>query len=79
MCTTGCATPGAHKSWGDCLRSKGIQVGDPGRNYRQSWDAELDAYADARRQGMQPRGTKMRNVEEIKKIADVTGVGDPWQ
>lgn len=79
MCTTGCKT-GDHENWGACLRAKNLQVTElTGRDNRQAWDAELDSYADARRQGMQPRGTKAENVEEVKRIADATGVGNPWQ
>lgn len=79
-CTSGCPTPGAHVTWGECLRSKGVQVTElQGRDERQAWDAELGAYASARRQGIQPKGTRMHQVQEAVKFADATGVGDPWQ
>jgi hypothetical protein len=64
MCSTGCPFPGQHESWGECVRSKGVQLA-PGLSVvseRRAWDKELGAYADARAQGVQPAGTRMPQV-----------------
>lgn len=45
---------------------------------RRAWDAELGAYENARRQGIQPKGTRMHQVKAAVKHADATGVGDPF-
>jgi hypothetical protein len=39
----------------------------------KKWDKELQAYRDARAQGIQPAGTTMKKVEEAIKISDKTG------
>lgn len=36
-------------------------------------DRELDAYAEARKQGIQPAGTRMSQVEAAVRISDKTG------
>ncbi len=80
MCRSGCPNPGSHKSWGECARAARIQtVASFDRvASRTAWDRELDAYADARRQGIQPKGTRMRQIREAVEFADKTGVGNPW-
>lgn len=70
MCTAGCPTPGVHKSWGECLRSKGLQFGPPATEVRRHWDAGLVAYREARRQGMQPQKPTWESVEREKRVAD---------
>jgi hypothetical protein len=40
----------------------------------KKWTAELDAYADARAQGIQPAGTTMKAVAEAKEASDKLGV-----
>jgi len=78
-CTAGCPTPGAHASWGECLRAKRTRVGwaasakglDKSRQDR--YDADLDAYAAARAEGIQPMGTKRAQVEHAVKVSNETG------
>lgn len=79
MCSMGCPTPGAHATWGECIRAKGAYIAPPGRAGRQAHDAELSAYASARGQGIQPAGTQMHQVRQAFREADRTGIGDPWQ
>ena len=77
-CRTGCPTQD-HQSWGECARASRINVGwvqhlkglDLGRE--KKWNRELDAYADARRQGVQPAGTKLAQVEKAMQISDKVG------
>lgn len=77
-CTTGCPTRD-HASYAECLRSKGTRVaycnsaGGWDATRQRKWDAELDAYRDARAEGIQPAGTRMKDIVEAKRISDATG------
>lgn len=77
-CTSGCPTPGAHATWGECLRAKGTKVafcgiGGGDASAQKKWDSDLAAYKDARRQGVQPSGTSRVQVETAMKISEMTG------
>jgi len=39
----------------------------------RKWDGELQAYRDARRQGIQPAGTSARSVEDAVRASDNLG------
>jgi len=77
-CTSACVTRD-HESWGECMRNKGLKIAysnsangwDATR--QKKWDADLDAYADARRQGIQPAGTNRQAVEDAKILSDLSG------
>ena len=59
------------------VRTLELNTGDAGRADSMSnkkWTAELDAYAEARTQGIQPAGTTMRAVNEAKAASDKLGV-----
>ena len=43
---------------------------------RRKWDAELNAYADARRQGIQPAGTSMKAIKDAHKASE--NLGKPY-
>ncbi|MFD9734416.1 hypothetical protein [Umezawaea sp. NPDC059074] len=69
-CRSGCPTQD-HESWGACLRAAALQLAPaimeiPGRRH---WDAELREYGEARRQGIQPRGTRMAQVRAAVQAA----------
>lgn len=77
MCSTGCKTQD-HDSFGACLRAKALKVaycgiGGGDATQQKQWDSELSAYKDARRQGIQPQGTKRDQVERALAISDKTG------
>lgn len=77
-CRTGCPTPGQHKSWGDCARSANLRiaycgVGGGDATEQKRWDAELDLYRAARKQGIQPDGTKTKQIEAALKASDAAG------
>lgn len=73
-CSSSCPTPGAHSSWGQCVKAKGIQIGDiAGRQINLDGEKELDAYRAAVAQGIQPLGTKMAQVEAAVAVSDITG------
>lgn len=57
-CRSGCPTQNCG-SYAACLKGMGLQVGDLGRGVAASTDRRLNAYADARRQGLQPKSTKL--------------------
>jgi len=39
----------------------------------KKWDAELNAYADARKQGIQPAGTKMGQIKAAVEASETIG------
>ena len=54
-----------------------VNTGDAGRAENMSakrWDGELNAYAAARSEGIQPAGTTMRAVQEARAASDKLGV-----
>ncbi len=76
-CSSGCKTPGAHNSYGECLRAKsvsvtGLESTGPGitRERERKWNAELNAYSAAVKEGVQPEGTSMAKIDAAKKAAD---------
>ena len=51
-----------------------LNTGDASRGMSQkNWDAELDAYANARAQGIQPAGTTMKAIDEALQASDIIG------
>lgn len=40
---------------------------------RKKWDGELNAYAEARAQGIQPAGTRMGQIREAEKASETLG------
>lgn len=77
-CTSGCLTRD-HQSYSDCLKAKGLRVaycnsaGGYDLTTQKKWDGELDAYREARRQGIQPASTKRDAVDRAVAISDATG------
>lgn len=77
-CRTGCATKD-HQSYAECLRDGAARVAycasASGRDYsaQKKWDKELSAYKAARAEGIQPAGTKTKQIESAKAISDMTG------
>lgn len=73
-CDCGCPTYGAH------LRAKGLRIGyarsaaGQDASTQKRWDAELEAYRDARSQGIQPAGTSMAKVRAALDASDASGV-----
>lgn len=77
-CTSGCKTQD-HATWGECMRAKnaviaysGIAGGDATAQKR--WDNELQAYRDARAQGIQPTGTTMPKIQAALDASDKAGM-----
>lgn len=76
MCRTGCPTQD-HANWGACARSARLQIDKYGIAHgaeQKVVDTELNAYRNARHEGMQPDGTSMAAVRKAVAISDHTGV-----
>jgi hypothetical protein len=78
-CRTGCTEPGAHNSYGACLRAASVRVAycnsangfDATKQKR--WDAELASYRSARAEGIEPAGTSQKKIDQARAISDITG------
>lgn len=72
-CSSACLTRD-HRSWGECVRSKGIQtspaINDTYATRQRAWDNELNSYESATRQGLTPAGTKQHHVDAAMKAAE---------
>lgn len=75
-CTSACPTQD-HRSYGACLRSKGLSVmglesTNPSftRERERLFNAENAAYAAARKEGLQPKSPAMKDVDAAKRAAD---------
>lgn len=72
-CSSRCLTKD-HLTFGECVRSKGIQlsphVNDTYGSRQKAWDSELDHYESAVRQGLQPAGTTRDKVDAAIKAAE---------
>lgn len=72
-CSSSCKTKD-HASWGECVRSKGLQlspaINDSYGTRQRAWDRELNNYESAVRQGLDPAGTKQHHVDAAIKEAD---------
>lgn len=73
-CSSGCPTQD-HATFGECLRSKNLQVADvTAHKFNQARTREIKEYVDARREGMQPKTIFKRDVDAARKITAKTGV-----
>ena len=78
-CTSGCPTPGAHANWGECLKAKGMRIAyaasasGQDKSAQDRFDRDLDFYAAARSEGIQPMGTKRHQVEHAFRESDKSG------
>lgn len=77
-CTSGCKTQD-HASYADCLKAKAPKVGYcnevKGVDYtrEKKWEQRLTAYANARKEGIQPETTHSADIEKAVRISDQTG------
>ena len=76
-CRSGCLLKN-HETYAECLQDASIQInsGDANSNKtmtKKRWDAELNAYDRARKQGIQPAGTTMKAVAESLEASDKLG------
>ena len=77
-CRTGCVTKD-HESYGQCLRAASLRVGwaksAKGLDYtaEKRNEAELQAYRDARKAGVQPAGTRTPQIREAMELSAKAG------
>lgn len=72
-CRSGCKTQD-HESWGECARASNIGVSnEPAAAFIKNTDRELSAYRDARKLGIQPASTKMKDIQKAVRVSDSTG------
>jgi hypothetical protein len=72
-CSSRCETKD-HYTFGECVQSKGIQMSCRQGN-GVAWQKELDLYASAVGQGIQPDGTTTKAVRQALDISDKAGAG----
>lgn len=63
-CRTACSSKD-HASWGECARAAKLQLGDLGTGAKAHVDLRLNTYAEARRLGLQPAGTKLSQSQGL--------------
>jgi hypothetical protein len=78
-CSSGCKTRD-HASYAQCLQDKGAgktYLASPSKGLdgtaQKRWDGELAAYRAARKEGIQPDGTRMHQITEARKLSDAAG------
>lgn len=77
-CRSGCPTQSCG-SYAACLRSANLRVAycnsTSGQDFsrQKRWDAELASYRSARAEGIEPAGTTQRQIDQARKISDITG------
>ena len=69
-CSAACLTKD-HKTFGECMRSKRLNLAPNLSDTvtQKRWDKELDSYESARRQGIEPAGTKQHQIDAAMREA----------
>lgn len=77
-CSSGCPTQD-HATYGECLKSKNMKVGwansanNVDRTADKQWESRLGEYYSARKQGIMPQSTKLRDIRQAVEISNETG------
>lgn len=72
-CRSGCKTQD-HESWGECARASNIGIShEASATVIKNTDKELSAYRDARKLGIQPASTKMKDIQKAVRASDLIG------
>lgn len=73
-CSSGCPTQD-HASFGECLRSKKLQIADPtAYAFHQHRNSEVKEYVRAREAGLQPKTFFKKDVDAAWKKTEATGI-----
>ena len=78
-CRSGCKTQD-HVSYAECLKAANLRIGycrshiGQDSTTEKKWDKELSAYRDARKQGIQPETTKLKDIRAAVDHSNKTGV-----
>lgn len=67
-CTSGCLTQD-HRTYGECLKSKAPKVATADTRkgdyaFRSNWNQEIKEYRDARKQGIQPKTSSLKDIRQ---------------
>jgi hypothetical protein len=72
-CRTGCKTQD-HANWGECARAANLSVSsEQVSNTLKKNEKELTAYRDARKLGIQPASTRMKDIQKAVRVSEATG------
>ena len=72
-CRSGCRTQD-HANWGECARAANLSIGNEQVSTTlKNNEKELGAYRDARKLGIQPASTRMKDIQKAVRVSDVTG------
>lgn len=72
-CRSGCKTQD-HANWGECAKAANFSITDPlASAVSKQANAELGAYRDARKLGIQPASTKMADIQKAVRLSDKIG------
>lgn len=77
-CSSGCKTKD-HQSYGECLQAKSLKIAYAnsanGADFtdQKKWQARLNEYRDAKRQGIQPASAQLSDIRQAVKLSDQTG------
>jgi hypothetical protein len=72
VCASSCKTQG-HESWGDCVRSQRLSIGQVDATEQKVFERETDAFKDAVRQGIHPDTTKRADTDHAVRVSNETG------
>ena len=72
-CRSGCKTQD-HANWGECAKAAKFSITDPlASAANKLTNKELDAYRNARKDGIQPASTKLKDIEKAVRMSDKAG------
>jgi len=72
-CRSGCKTQD-HENWGECARAANFSITDPLANAASKLaNKELNAYREARKNGIQPASTRIKDINKAVRLADKVG------
>lgn len=72
-CRSGCKTQD-HANWGECARAANLSISNPIASAEsKKTNSELGAYREARKLGIQPASTKMKDIKKAVQMSDKAG------
>ena len=72
-CRSGCKTQD-HANWGECAKAANFSITDPlSSAANKLTNKELNAYRNARKDGIQPASTKIKDIEKAVRMSDKAG------
>ena len=72
-CRSGCKTQD-HENWGECAKAANFSITDHlSSAANKLTNKELNAYRNARKDGIQPASTKIKDIEKAVRMSDKAG------